>query len=114
MISASPSALSLILMCLKKSQPQRPTFATEMPFFPASAGASPYGFDSWSAETALKLFKGKQIWKSLVVWVLGSVCGHTPNVPLVGGIGHILELGWGVLLTDVKAEFVKGPQDGLT
>lgn len=57
-----------------------------MPFFPASARASPHSFDSMSVETALKLFlffkffflalklfKRKQIWVPLVVWVLESV-----------------------------------------
>lgn len=49
-----------------------------MPFFPASARASLPNFDSWSAETALKLFQRKQIWVPLVVWVLGSVV--TPQI----------------------------------
>ena len=89
---------------LKKSQLQRPRLVTEMPFFPASAWASPHSFGSLSAETALKLFKRKWTWVPLVVWVLGSLA-TPPNIPLDGGAEHILELGQGVLLTDVKAEF---------
>lgn len=49
-----------------------------LPFFPASARASPPSFGSLSAETALKLFQRKQIWVPLVVWVLGSVV--TPQI----------------------------------